>query len=139
MKPDQLPPQSDPLMRLLDTWQEQPELSAGFDQRLGRRIAAAEAAPRPFWQRWLPSLEPRLAWSGAVATIVAVVAVSVFLVYGNNRSEPASATPSFQTAQMDGVVRDLQTLQRDGDLLDNLDFLSAPSPAAAPKIQDRRD
>ncbi|MGH9483240.1 MAG: hypothetical protein ACRD1L_14225 [Terriglobales bacterium] len=143
MKPDPLPPPSDPqfdqLSRCLDEWQEQPELSPSFDQRLRRRIAAQGAPALAGWRRWMPLLGTRLPLPGALATLALVVTVSVFIVWGNNRPAPVAATPSFQTAQMDAVVRDLQTFERDGDLLDNLDFLSAPASTIAPRVKDRRD
>ncbi|HUX67931.1 MAG TPA: hypothetical protein VMV31_10645 [Terriglobales bacterium] len=131
MKP-QIPPPSDPLLRLLDEWQPRPQLDPGFDRRLQRRLQAAAAAP-PAWRRWLADLSPQLRWASAAVTLALLLTLGLFVFRG---AAPAPPPAPYQTAQVDPVMRDLQTLANDGDLLDHLDFLSAPNSRST-RLQDR--
>lgn len=140
MKPE-LPPASDPLLQLLDEWQVQAEPSSGFEQALRQRIAMAEARRggrvRRMWEGWLEALTPSLPVAAAAAALILVVAASLFLHVGQ-APQPAAAPRVQMAAVSDPVVQDLQALDRDGDLIDHLDFLSAPAPAStAPRVQDR--
>lgn len=136
MKPE-VPPSSDPLLRLLNEWEVRPELAPGFEQRLQRRIAAASAAGwRDRLRRWAAATSPQLRWSGATAVMALLLATGV-LLYRGNLTAVAPVPAVYQTAQVDPVMRDLQTLANDGDLLDHLDFLS--QPAATPKSTQERD
>ncbi len=126
MKP-QIPPHSDPLMKLLDEWQPQPEISATFDQQLHRRIAMAQSAPQASrWSGWLRA---------AMATmLLLIVGALLYFAPGRQARRNDAAT---QSAQLDPMVRDLQTLARDGDLLEHLDFLSATSNGQNSAPQER--
>jgi hypothetical protein len=139
-------PVPDDLARLLDAWQPAPELSAGFEANLRRRIDAAEAPAR-----WWSLAQLRLA--GAMAVLALLVGVGVFFARnGRPAATPAPApvtvaTTAAQGPQMaqnevpalsgDALTRDLQTLNTDQDLLNHLDFLAAPAPQAAPVPQER--
>ena len=132
----EIPPDSDPLMQVLEEWQPRPELSPGFEQRLERRIqaAAAAAGQGARWRRWLAEVSPQLRWASAAVTMALLLTLGVFVYRGSN-AEPA-VPEAYQTAQVDPVMRDLQTLTNDGDLLEHLDFLSRPMSNPS-KIQDR--
>jgi hypothetical protein len=138
--PEPLP---DDLARLLDAWQPAPELSAGFAAQLRRRLEAAEAQPA----RWWPLASLRLA--GAMAVLALLVGVGLFFARAANPAPApapmaATAAAAPQMAQNDvpppggdALTRDLQTLSSDQDLLNHLDFLSAPGRQAAPVPQER--
>ncbi|HVA63388.1 MAG TPA: hypothetical protein VNF74_06670 [Terriglobales bacterium] len=130
----EIPPDSDPLMQLLEEWQPQPELSPSFEQRLERRIQDAAAGPGARWRRWRAEVSPQLRWASAAVTMALLLTLGVFVYRGSNAEPPAPA--AYQTAQVDPVMRDLQTLTNDGDLLEHLDFLSVPMSSTS-KIQDR--
>jgi len=116
-------------MKLLDEWQPQPELSANFDQHLHRRIAAAQAAPPARrWSAWLQA---------AMATTLLLI-VGAMLYFAPGRQAPRNDNAT-QSAQLDPMVRDLQTLARDGDLLDHLDFLSTSSATSQSPTPQERD
>lgn len=134
---------SDPLLRLLDEWEVQTEPRAGFEQRLQARLREAETQNKlaGWWTAWRQHMIhgwPTMGMVAAAAAVILVVAVGVFVQQGpgSNPFKPQVAT--VQMAQVDPMVRDLQALDRDGELLDHLDFLSAPQPAvASPRVQDR--
>jgi hypothetical protein len=134
-------PEADALARLLDAWQPAPELSPGFNARLRRRIEAAEAAPARQWAF------PQFRWAGAMAMLALLVGIGLFFAR-DGRPAPSPATAvTVQAPQMaqndlpapsgDALTRDLQTLNRDQDLLNHLDFLAAPASPAAPAPQER--
>lgn len=141
MKPPVPDPGPDRLMQVLDEWQPTPELSPDFGLRLRRRILAAPA-PLPWWS------VIRLQW---VAVAVLLVLIAGVGWYAHLRDTPAAAPatsavieaemiaqpgPDSQAgAQLDPVMRDLQMLNRDGDLIEHLDFLSAGTGTT--RIQDR--
>jgi|GEM_PF-3774699 len=132
MKPNESPQDLENLLSLLDEWRDRPEPSLGFEARLHRRIAAAEApAPRRRFSL-------KLAWAApAAATFAVLLALGLFLFNGS--SPDRSAAPArVQVAQVtDPMMRDLQVLGRDHDLLDHLDFLSAPmTDAPARTVKD---
>ncbi len=133
-------PDPDALSRLLDAWQPAPELSAGFAASLRRRLAAEEPPPARGWAF------PRFRWAGALATLVLLVGAGLFFARANRTAVPPVpvAIPAPQMARNDlpvlpgdALTRDLQTLSRDQDLLNHLDFLSTPAPQAAPAPQER--
>ncbi|MGH9519180.1 MAG: hypothetical protein ACRD2D_06000 [Terriglobales bacterium] len=141
----EIPPQHDPLLSLLDEWEVQPEPSPAFAQRLQARIREHESrrqnALAGWWVAWrrglIPGM-PSLGMVAAAAVLVLVVAVGALVQLGPSPSPANQRTAVVQMAQVDPMVRDLQTLDRDGELLDHLDFLSAPQPAAvSPRVQDR--
>ena len=143
-------PASEELSRLLDAWQPAPELAPGFEARLRSRLAAAESAPR-WWQ-----IAP-LRWAGAMAVLVLLAGAG--LLFSREGRRAAAPTPAAvaaapesapaaaavpQVAQNappaasgDAITRDLQALNSDQDLLNHLDFLSAPAAAAQPAPLER--
>ncbi|MGH9392595.1 MAG: hypothetical protein ACRD1E_00355 [Terriglobales bacterium] len=119
----------EPLLDLLEEWGEHPEPSSDFDSRLARRIAQAAAEPRQRWRDLLSLRPPRLLWAPAAASLALLVCLGLFLYLGANPDQPNPAQ-ALQLAQVnfnsDPMMRDLQVLSRDHDLLDHLDFLSVP-------------
>jgi hypothetical protein len=114
MKPD--PTRDfDALSALLEEWQPRPEPSTGFDMALRRKILAAQPAPRWGWRLW-----------AAPAVAAALLAtIGLFLFTGGNNNPVASHPVA--VVRVDPVVRDLQTMNQDAELLENLDFLSEPN------------
>lgn len=121
------------LGQLLEDWKLAPGFGHGFDARLERRLqelrqqAAGGAGWRPaLWQpalHWLRPLGAPLA-GAAVALALLLTTGTLF------RGTPAA--PATAQVQADPLMRDLQVLDRDGDLLANFDFLNAQAGANAP-------
>jgi len=147
MKRDPHSPLPDPELRqLLGVWHVEPEPAADFTQRLHQRIAVEEArrAARPWlrltaWAGWQPYRA-----AAALATLVLVIAAGALLYWNPGGSASATvagvAAPTVQTAQVaqiDPLMRDLQAMDRDGELLEHLDFLSAPAAPAPAHLQDQ--
>lgn len=139
----EIPPNSDALMQLLDEWEVQTEPRAGFEQRLQARLREAEAQNKfaGWWMAWRRNMLPgwpSLGMVAAAAAVILVVAVGMLVQQGPWSPAPSRQVAVVQMAQVDPMVRDLQALDRDGELLDHLDFLSAPQPAATgQRVQDR--
>lgn len=139
----EIPPNADPLLRLLDEWEVQTEPRAGFEQRLQARLREAESQSNlaGWWRAWRLHLLhgwPTMGMVAAAAAVILVVATGIFVQQGSESNPSQPQTAVVQMAQVDPMVRDLQALDRDGELLDHLDFLSAPQPAAvSPRVQDR--
>ena len=120
------------LHQLLNSWQPELELSPEFDLVLARRIRVAEdrgtgwlAAAR----RWLAA---PVGWNASMSLasigLLGMLGVAV-LMHPARDARPAGGPA---TAQAGTVVRDLQVLDRDRDLIENFDLLSqetAPEPA----------
>lgn len=120
------------LMAALEDWREAPEPSPSFDAALRARIAAAEAAPlwARFWRAWRD-------WAGVYAgAALATAALAVVLAIGGGTWFAAHrnpAAPVMRARSADAAVRDLQVLDRDGEMLENFDLIGASSsdlPAA---------
>jgi anti-sigma factor RsiW len=112
-------------MALLDTWQA-PEPSAYFDSRLRARMREErEAAPRGFFG-WFKS--PSILRPIAAAAFVLVLAAGIG-VYNLTGGPGAVATPTqtqnmaAQKAPEGSAVADLQTLDKNADVLANFDLL----------------
>lgn len=141
----EIPPTNDPLLRLLDEWKVQPEPSAAFAPRLQARLREQESQRASkltnwwmAWRRGMLSGMPSLGLVAAAAALILVVAVGTLVQMQPDSNPVAPRATVVQLAQVDPMVRDLQTLDRDGELLDHLDFLSAPQPATvSPRVQDR--
>lgn len=121
------------LLQVLDAWQLDPGFGAGFEERLEKRILNLQRE-RPDWRsalgawhtgaaRWLRPLYAPLAG--------AAVAAALLLTAGSLFRTPSAPTPppTVASAQPDTLVRDLQALDRDSDLLANFDFLNASGGA----------
>jgi hypothetical protein len=110
-------------MALMDTW-EAPEPSPYFMTRMGARLDEERRAPRP---GLIARLRARIAYGPAMhVRPLAAMALTVLLLLGggayldiSNWDQPA--THPGQAA----VVRDLQTLQNNAQLLDQLESLSS--------------
>lgn len=131
------------LLSLLDEWKLPVGFDAGFDERLESRLfelRRQELAGTPRLLAWRHGRETMVRWlwplraplAGAAVAAALLLSSGILFRGGVNR---APAAPVVATAQPDPLVRDLQALDRDGDLLANFDFLSAqttPAPAATP-------
>ncbi|HET8666620.1 MAG TPA: hypothetical protein VFM10_01495 [Terriglobales bacterium] len=104
-------------MAVLDDWKA-PEPSEYFDSRLHARLREEAAKPARSWLEWLR--KPALAMA-----MVCLMAVGISLY---ERETPSSnSTPQQQTATMSpqpgSAVADLQSLDKNHDLLANFDLL----------------
>lgn len=131
MKHTEPPKDLENLLSLLDEWRERPEPALGFEARLHRRIADAHAPAR----RGRFTL--KFVWAPVAATFALLLGLGLFLYNGSSPVRPA-APARVQVAQtVDPMMRDLQVLSRDHDLLDHLDFLSVPiSDVPARTVKD---
>jgi hypothetical protein len=121
------------LLELLDEWTPRQEVPPGFETRLYQRIRAQEAQPARIRFRWsLPEwMQHSGQWSLAGA-VLSLILICMGVLYQTNRPQPQPTLPIAQVAKSDPVVRDLQVLDQDSDLLENFDFLSA---SAADDVQ----
>ncbi|MBV9483781.1 MAG: zf-HC2 domain-containing protein [Acidobacteria bacterium] len=103
-------------MALLDQWQA-PEVSPYFDTRLKARVREekTKAAAGGFW-RWMR--KPALALA---TTLLLVAGLTWFR--GDFGGQQVAEAPVYVTAQPGTPVGDLQTLDRNHDLLSNFDVL----------------
>jgi len=124
------------LLELLEEWTPQQEVSPEFEARLHQRIREHEAshpARRRF--RWpLPAWMHSMQWSLAGA-VLSLVLICAGVLYHNNQPQPKPTLPIAQVAKSDPVVRDLQVLDQDSDLLENFDFISGSSADDAQSAQ----
>lgn len=120
------------LLQVMEEWAPRSDVPADFETRLYQRIREAEA--QPAWRRWwsFPAAfwtawtrPPRLALAGALFSLLLLVSASV--LYRAARPQPKPPLPVTQVAKSDPVVRDLQVLDQDSDMLENFDFLNGSS------------
>ncbi len=124
------------LLELLGEWAPRHEVSPEFEARLYQRIREHEAS-HPAGRRFrglLPEWMHSTQWSLASA-VLALMLICAGVLYHNNQPSAQPTLPIAQVAKSDPVVRDLQVLDQDSDLLENFDFLSASSADAAPAGQ----
>lgn len=113
------------LLELLHEWTPRQEISPEFEARLHQRIREHEASLAGRRLRWtLPAWMHSVQWSLAGA-VLSLVLICAGVLYHTNQSRPQPTLPITQVAKSDPVVRDLQVLDQDSDLLENFDFLSA--------------
>ena len=128
------------LLELLGEWTPRQEVSPEFEVRLYQRIREHEAShPVGRRFRWLlPDRMPKwmhsTQWSLAGA-VLALILICAGVLYHNNQPPAQPMLPIAQVAKSDPVVRDLQVLDQDSDLLENFDFLSATAADTAPAGQ----
>ena len=117
-------------MSLLDEWKA-PEPSTYFDSRLRARLRAEAEAPRGFFA-WLKA--PSVLRPLAAAALTLGVAVSVGLF---NRSTPTQSQPQQYAAVKapeGSAVSDLQTLDKNEDVLANFDLLDEVASNNPPQV-----
>jgi len=114
------------LLNLLDEWQC-PEPSPYFDTRLRARLRAERDAPKPLWE---VVRRARLGWQFAVVIVLAGFLIVFGLFVGSPR--PLS-TPS---PNGDSAVLDLQSLDRDSDLLSEINWLESGDAATPRQIDE---
>lgn len=124
------------LLELMDEWTPSQEIAPGFELRLYQRIREHEASSRAGRFRWmlpagLLSALRSTQWSLAGA-VLSLVLVCVGVLYQTNHSQPQPTLPVAQVAKSDPVVRDLQVLDQDSDLLENFDFLNGTTASEGP-------
>lgn len=107
------------LLKLLDEWQA-PEPSPYFDTRLRARLRAESEDSKPLWEV-VRSLG--LGWRFALASLLAGFLI-VFGFFSAGPTRPVSTT----FASGPSAVADLQILDRDADLLSELNSLDDGSP-----------
>lgn len=110
------------LDQLLATWQPEPQVTAGFEQRLEHRVRRA---------RHLRVVRQRVA---AVLCALVLVATGAWLVLNGTGSGSGSGSQaSVQVANSDPMVQDLKAMSLEGDLLQHMDFLSAQTAHNQPQ------
>lgn len=114
------------LLNLMDEWSPRQEIAPDFEARLYQRIRAHEAAlgrRRGWW--FLPEGMPSIRWS-LVGAVLSLVLICGGVLYHVNQPRPQSPSPLpiAQVAKSDPVVRDLQVLDQDSDMLENFDLLN---------------
>ncbi len=102
------------LLKLLDEWQT-PEPSPYFDTRLRAHLRAERDARKPFWRVVRSS---RFRWRFAVVSGLA----SALIVYG---LFVAPRRISTQSGSAPSAVVDLQSLDRDADILSEINWLES--------------
>jgi len=100
------------LLKLLDEWQV-PEPSPYFDTRLRAHLPAERDAPKPVWEVVRSAALERFA--------VAIVLAGFLIVFGLFVTAPRPV--STQSANGTSAVIDLQALDRDADLLSEMNWL----------------
>lgn len=107
------------VLKLLDEWQA-PEPSPYFDTRLRARLRAQSNTPKPLWK--LVQGEA-LGWRLALAIVVVGFLIGYGLFFGNPRRVSTSVHEAC-------AVVDLQSLDRNADLLSELSWLEDGEPGS---------
>jgi hypothetical protein len=112
-------------MDLLDTW-DSPEPSPYFLTRLDARMREErETAPAGWPVSWVAQLRARLAYGPSMhLRPVAVMAMTVLLLIGGGTYLGVTDWDRPSTPGQAAVVHDLQTLDKNAQLLDQLESLS---------------
>ena len=122
-------------MSLLDEWQA-PEPSPYFDGRLRARLRAEAEAPRGFFS-WLKAPSVLRPLAAAAFTLVIAVGVGMFQYsdYRNSGSPSGTVTVAQNTAKAaeGSAVADLQTLDKNEDVLANFDLLDEVASNSQPQ------
>jgi hypothetical protein len=118
------------LLKLLDEW-DAPEPSPYFDTRLRAHLRAERQDSKPVWEG-LRKLG--LGWRFALLSVVAAFLI-VFGFFGAAPRRPISR----QSTTVPSAVADLQSLDRDADLLLQLNSLENGSPQSDAKDGSPRE
>lgn len=103
------PSERERLDSLLDEWQSPAAPTADADRDLCLRVKARACHSRLWWS---------VAAAGAAAALLAG------LVYLG----PLTPAPAARTVDQIAVMQDMQLFNRNADLIEHLDFLTAPAP-----------
>ncbi|MHB8733716.1 MAG: hypothetical protein ACYC6M_00290 [Terriglobales bacterium] len=129
------------LHELLEIWQPDLEFSPQFDRVLEQRIRAADGhagvwpATLAELRRWLAApvnWSASMSWASVGLLVMLGAAVLMHPARGRN---PGDGVSQVQTG---AVVRDLQVLDRDRDLIENFDLLSQETPPTATPMEENQ-
>jgi hypothetical protein len=107
------------VLNLLDEWQA-PDPTPYFETRLRARIRAEQDTPKRLSWRLMPRMV--VGWRVAVASVLVGFLIAYGLFVSNSKHV------STQSAHVTSAVLDLQSLDRDADLLSAMDSLDNGDP-----------